>query len=100
MEERYAELKARWLAGERDRELGLRLMCFAWMHWTDPPFVTGLADDPMAADLWHEMFAHFGGENSTDAKFLYVSGDGRTLPLGSRRRNGMGATRIADASPR
>jgi hypothetical protein len=49
-------------------------MFFAWMHWADPPFVTGMADDPMAADLWHETFAHFGGENSTDAEFLYVSG--------------------------
>jgi len=74
MEERYAELKARWLAGERDRELGLRLMFFAWMHWADPPFVTGMADDPMAPHLWQETFAHFGGENSTDAEFLYVSG--------------------------
>lgn len=74
MESDYRELKTRWLTGERDRELGLRLMFFAWMHWADPPFVTGMTDDPMADLLWHETFAQFGGENSTDAEFLYVSG--------------------------
>ena len=74
MEKSYTELKARWLAGERDRELGLRLMFFAWMHWADPPFVTGLKEDPEAADLWREAFAYLGGESSTDAEFLFVSG--------------------------
>ncbi|MES1156564.1 MAG: hypothetical protein ABUL73_02185 [Alphaproteobacteria bacterium] len=74
MEAHYAELKAKWLAGERERELALLLMFFAWMHWADPPFVTGMTDDPMAGELWHEAFSHFGGEASTDAEFLWVSG--------------------------
>ncbi len=74
MEESYAILKARWLAGERDRELALHLMYFAWMHWADPPFVTGMVDDPVATDLWHETFGYLGGETSTDAEFLFVSG--------------------------
>lgn len=74
MERDYTELKARWLAGERDRELGLRLMFFAWMHWADPPFVTGLIDDPVAEELWRDVFAYSGGETSIDAEFLFVSG--------------------------
>ena len=74
MEKIYVDLKGRWLAGERDRELALRLMYFSWMHWADPPFVTGYADDPGAANLWREAFTYLGGESSTDAEFLYVSG--------------------------
>lgn len=74
MEKSYAELKARWLKGERERELALHLLFFAWMHWADPPFVTGMADDPMAEDLWHEAFVYLGGADSTDAEVLYVSG--------------------------
>ena len=74
MESDYKELKTRWLAGERDRELGLHLMFFAWMHWADPPFVTGLTDDPDAERLWRDVFAYSDGEASTDAEFLFVSG--------------------------
>jgi hypothetical protein len=74
MERIYVDLKGRWLAGERDRELALRLMYFSWMHWAEPPFVTGYADDPRAPDLWREAFTYLGDESSTDAEFLYVSG--------------------------
>jgi hypothetical protein len=74
MESDYQGLKTRWLAGERDRELGLRLMFLAWMHWADPPFVTGLTDDPDAEALWRDVFAYSGGEASMDAEFLFVSG--------------------------
>ena len=74
MEEQYRRLKARWLAGERDRELCLQLMFFAWMHWADPSFVTGLSDDSQATELWHRVFIHLGGENSIDAEFLFVGG--------------------------
>lgn len=49
-------------------------MFFAWMHWADPPFVTGLAGDPGAEALWREVFAYAGGESSTDAEFLFVAG--------------------------
>ena len=48
MESVYVDLKVKWLAGERGRELALRLMYFSWMHWAEPPFVTGYADDPTA----------------------------------------------------
>jgi hypothetical protein len=49
------------------------------MHWADPPFVTGLEHDPAAPNLWHEVFAYFGGESSTDAEFLFVAGIMATL---------------------
>ena len=62
MEEVYRRLREGWLAGDRDRENSLHLLFLAWMHWADPPFVTGLSDDPDAAKLWHEVFAHFGGK--------------------------------------
>lgn len=74
MEEEYRNAKARWLAGERDRELGLHLMFFAWMHWADPPFVTGLTDDSDAQIIWHDAFAYFGGKSSADAEFLFAAG--------------------------
>lgn len=73
MESEYQALKAQWLAGDRERETGLRLMFFAWMHWADPSFVTGLADDPDAIPLWCEIFDHLGGEASTDVEFLFVA---------------------------
>lgn len=73
MEQSYVELKARWLSGERDRELGLRLMYFAWMHWADPLFVTNMQEDDDAIELWFEVFDVFGGEAASDAEFLYVA---------------------------
>ena len=44
------------------------------MHWADPPFVTGMKDDPDAEDLWRTIFGYFDGERSTDAEFLHVAG--------------------------
>ena len=73
MEQSYVEMKARWLSGERDRELGLRLMYFAWMHWADPPCVTSMQEDDDAIPLWFEIFSVFGGEAGSDAEFLYVT---------------------------
>ena len=43
------------------------------MHWADPPFVTGLSDDPHANQLWHEIFDFFGGDKSSDAEFFHVA---------------------------
>ena len=74
MEETYQNLRERWRAGERDREQGLHLLFLAWMHWAEPDFLTGMAHDPGAQALWHEIFDHFAGEASTDAEFLWVAG--------------------------
>lgn len=38
----YTMLKARWVAGRRDLETGLRLMFLAWYTSAEPPFLTGL----------------------------------------------------------
>jgi len=74
MEEAYRQLRGRWDAGDRDKELTLHLLFLAWMHWADPPFATGMSDDPEDVKLWHDIFAHFGGEGSSDAEFLHVAG--------------------------
>ncbi len=74
MEAEYRKLKSRWLAGERERESALHLMYFAWMHWADPSFVTGLTEDSDAVSIWHETFRWFGGGKSTDVEFLFVGG--------------------------
>ncbi|MCJ2032092.1 hypothetical protein MKK50_22245 [Methylobacterium sp. J-043] len=73
MEADYRKLKAEWRAGNRDRENALQLMYFAWMHWADPSFVTGMEDDSDAHELWHAIFDHFGGEEARDPEFLYVA---------------------------
>jgi hypothetical protein len=42
------------------------------MLWADPPFVTGLEDDPEALQIWREIFERFGGVGSSDPEFLFV----------------------------
>ena len=73
MDEEYKKLRAGWIVGERGREGALRLLFLSWMHWADPPGVTGMDDDPEAANLWHAIFAHFDGEASSDPEFLYIA---------------------------
>jgi len=70
----YVSHSRAWKDGSRDRELALQLMFLAYMHWADPPFVTGLAEDPSAIALWHEIFRELGGVDSRDAEFLIVAG--------------------------
>lgn len=74
LEPDYRRLKAAWELGHRDREDALHLLFLAWMHWADPPFVTGMEDDPEADKLWRMIYGYFGGEESTDAEFLHVAG--------------------------
>jgi hypothetical protein len=70
----YSALRERWRAGERERGLALHLMFFAWMHWAEPPHLTGLTDDSsQARTLWLDVFSSFGGEDSSDVEFLYVT---------------------------
>jgi len=73
MEADYLRLKARWQTGGRDREGALHLLFLGWMHWAEPDCLTGLAEDPNAADLWHQIYSHFGGEASSDPEFLFVA---------------------------
>lgn len=74
MEEDYREFREKWERGTRDRECAIQLLYLAWMHWADPPFVTGMSDDPDALELWHQIYQWFGGEGSTDPEFLHVAG--------------------------
>jgi hypothetical protein len=73
MEEAYQNLRTGWAAGDRDRERALHLLYLAWWHWAEPEFLTGLADDPNAVILWHEIFSYLGGKASSDAEFLFVA---------------------------
>jgi len=73
MEEAYRKLKESWTQGERDPEQARQLMYYAWMHWSDPPFVTGMAEDKDAIAIWRHVYDSFGGEGSSDAEFLYVT---------------------------
>jgi hypothetical protein len=70
----YLRLKAAWQAGDCSEDDALHLLFMAWMHWADPPFLTGLDDDPEAVTLWLNLFAHFGGEAAPNAEFLHVAG--------------------------
>ena len=74
MDADYKKLKLEWRASGLDREQSLHLLFLSWMHWADPPFVTGMAHDPEAVNLWHEIYGKFGGLDSDDAEFLYVAG--------------------------
>ena len=74
VERDYRRLKADWENGSRDRDGALHLLFLAWMHWADPPFVTGMEDDPEADGLWRAIYAHFGAEDAEDAEFLHVAG--------------------------
>ncbi|MGP1284180.1 MAG: hypothetical protein ACTS1X_14490 [Parasphingopyxis sp.] len=74
MEGTYKKLKARWLAGDRDRERSLNLMFLAWYHWAEPPFLTDFEEDPQAVELWKSIFAHFGRDSSDDVEFLFAAG--------------------------
>lgn len=74
MEADYRRLKALRDARSLDRDDALHLLFMAWMHWADPPHLTGLDNDPEAEDLWRAIYADFGGEAATDAEFLHVAG--------------------------
>jgi hypothetical protein len=70
----YAMLKARWQAGRRDLETGLRLMFLAWYSCAEPPFLTGLPTQEDTGRVFREVFAHFGGAASTEPELLHAAG--------------------------
>ena len=71
----YGMLKARWEAGERDPETGLRLMFFAWYGNAEPPYLTGiefeLGEGPQ---IFQEVFSFFGGLECGVPELLFVVG--------------------------
>ena len=73
MDEAYERLCANWFAGDRDREPALHLLFLCWWHWAGTEFLNAFSGDPPPAELWHEVFAHFGGEASFDAELLFVA---------------------------
>jgi hypothetical protein len=73
LQPQYTILKQAWLRGERSREVDLDLMFHAWMHWADPPYVTGLDEDNDAFRIWHEIYGRWGGVASADSEFLFVA---------------------------
>ena len=70
----FAMLKARWQAGRRDLETGLRLMFLAWYARAEPPFLTGLPTQEDTGRVFREVFAHFGGAASTEPELLHAVG--------------------------
>jgi hypothetical protein len=70
----YAMLKARWQAGHRDLETGLRLIFLAWYACAEPSFLTGLPTQEDTGRVFREVFAHFRGPASTEAELLYAVG--------------------------
>jgi hypothetical protein len=70
----YALLKARWYAGRRDLETGLRLMFLAWYDCAEPPCFTGLPVDEDTAGIFREVFSHFGGTECAEPELLYAVG--------------------------
>jgi hypothetical protein len=72
--EAYTMLKARWQAGRRDLETGLRLMFLAWYACAEPPSLTGLPTEENPGEVFQEVFHHFGGTSSNEPEFLYAAG--------------------------
>jgi hypothetical protein len=73
----FGMLKARWEAGERDLETGLRLMFLAWYGTAEPPYLTGIElerDGYEGPQLSQEVFSFFGGVECGEPELLYVVG--------------------------
>jgi len=70
----YAMLQARWRAGQRDLETGLRLMFLSWYACAEPPFLTGLPAGEETRRVFAEVFAAFGGSASAEPELLYAVG--------------------------
>lgn len=70
----FAMLKARWQAGRRDLETGLRLMFLAWYACAEPPCLTGLPRQEDTRHVFREVFTHFGGTTCVEPELLYAVG--------------------------
>ena len=74
----YAILRERWIAGDRNRELGLHLMFLAWYGMVEPPFLTGfLEENEINGSLMQtltEVHNFFQPRTAEDAELLYAFG--------------------------
>ena len=74
----YAILRERWIAGDRNRELGLHLMFLAWYGMVEPPFITGFVDgNDLTTTLLQtfiEVHDYFDPSTSGDVEILYAFG--------------------------
>jgi len=67
-------LRARWAAGERDRETALRLFFLSWYAGCEPPFLTGIPTESDTVRICSETFALLGGTETTDPEVCFVVG--------------------------
>ncbi len=72
MKTEWETLLARWSSGDRTREAALRLMFLCWYSCIEPPHLTGLEGVVAPGGLIEELFEFLGGEDSTEAEFLFV----------------------------
>ncbi|HEX2973002.1 MAG TPA: hypothetical protein VHP11_11760 [Tepidisphaeraceae bacterium] len=72
--EAYSLLKERWAQGARDLETGLHLLFLSWYACSEPPFLTGLPASERTADMFREVFEHFGGESADEPDVLFAVG--------------------------
>lgn len=70
----FAELHARWEAGQRDRETCLRLLFLAWYTCSEPPWLTGLPETDDTPQVFRSVFAYLEENLPGDAEFLFVAG--------------------------
>ena len=75
----YVILRAKWLEGDRDRDLGLHLMFLAWYGATEPDHITGFTKpwEETRSELlpvFKEVHDYFAPEIGSDTEMLYVVG--------------------------
>lgn len=74
----YAILREKWIAGDRNRELGLHLMFLAWYGMVEPPFLTGFFERNELNESLMQTFAEvhdfFEPNIGKDAEVLYAFG--------------------------
>ncbi len=68
----HTMLEARWRAGKRDLETGLRLMFLAWWAVTQPPYLTGMGTQEGCGKTFREVFDYFGGTAAAEPELLYA----------------------------
>jgi len=70
----YSLLKQRWQEGARDRETGLWLMFWAWAACAEYSYESFPDDGDETSRIFREVFATFGGVDSSDPELLFAVG--------------------------